>query len=286
MILPSCWINGRRVDPEMGNLSIAERGFTYADGLFETMRAFGGVIFRLPAHLDRLAAAADRLELVCPEKLPNLIAELATELSTSGLDAAIRLTVTRGTATGLLPPADSRSVTVVLLAQAVPRFAPEIYRNGLAVHVVSGRRNEFAMTAGMKTLAYTDSIMALLEARQHGADEALLLDTQGHVSEASASNIFIARDDTVMTPPLTCGVLPGITRAVVLELLTERGTEIQERPIDAAELATADEIFLTSSLRGIAPVSSIAGRPLGPPGPITHAMMDAYAARVLQECVR
>jgi branched-chain amino acid aminotransferase len=128
--------------------------------------------------------------------------------------------------------------------------------------------------------------MALLEARRHGADEALLLDTQGHVSEASASNVFLVSSGVIVTPPLTCGVLPGITRAVVLELLAERGLHAFERPVDVSELATVDEVFCTSSLRGVAPVTRIAGRDLGPPGPITRAMMDAYAARVLQECVR
>jgi branched-chain amino acid aminotransferase len=285
-MIPSCWVNGRRVDADASNLLVTERGFLFADGLFETMRAFGGVIFRLPAHLDRLAAAAERLQLVCPERLPNLIAEMVAELSVSGVDAAVRLTVTRGTVAGLAPAADTRSVTVVLLAQDVPHFAPEIYRTGLTVHVVSGRRNEFAMTAGMKTLSYTDSVMALLEARAHGADEALLLDTQGHVSEGSASNVFVVSNGVIATPPLTCGVLPGITRAAVLELLAEHGLPATERPIEASELATADEIFFTSSLRGVAPAAAIAGRMLGPPGPVSRAVMDAYAARVLQECVR
>jgi branched-chain amino acid aminotransferase len=285
-MIPSCWVNGRRVDADAATLLVTERGFVFADGLFETMRAFGGVIFRLPAHLDRLAGAAERLQLVCPERLPNLIAEMVAELSAAGVDAAIRLTVTRGTVPGLAPPADTRSVTVVLLALAVPHFAPAIYRTGLTVHVASGRRNEFAMTAGMKTLSYTDSVMALLEARAHGADEALLLDTQGHVSEGSASNVFVVSGGGIATPPLTCGVLPGITRGVVLELLAEHGMPATERPIEASELATADEIFFTSSLRGVAPAGAIAGHRLGVPGPVTRAVMDAYAARVLQECVR
>jgi branched-chain amino acid aminotransferase len=285
-MIPLCWVNGRRVDPETSHLLVTERGFVFADGLFETMRSFRGVIFRLQAHLERLAASADRMELVCPERLPNVIAEMVQQLDASGVDAAIRLTVTRGALAGLAPPADARSVTVVLLVQPVPHFAPEIYRTGLAVHVASGRRNEFSMTVGIKTLAYTDSVMALIEARRHGADEALLLDTAGHVSEASASNVFLVSGGTVLTPPLSCGALPGITRAVVLELLAERGILTFERPIAAAELATTDEVFLTSSLRGIAPVASLDGRSLGLPGPITRAMMDAYAARVLQECVR
>jgi branched-chain amino acid aminotransferase len=285
-MIPACWINGRRVSLDEPNLLVSERGFVYADGLFETMRAFHGVIFRLQAHLERLAEAADRLELVCPERLPNLIAEMVAELERAGQDAAVRLTVTRGTVAGLAPPADARSVTVVLVALPVPHFAPEIYRSGLTAHVASGRRNEFAMTAGMKTLAYTDSVMALLEARRHGADEALLLDTAGHVSEGSTSNVFIVQGGAVLTPPTSCGALPGITRAVVLELLAERGVPVLERPIPARELAAADEVFLTSSLRGIAPIAAIDGRTLGAPGPIARDMMDAYAARVLQECVR
>jgi branched-chain amino acid aminotransferase len=211
---------------------------------------------------------------------------MVAELERAGQDATVRLTVTRGTVAGLAPPVDARSVTVVLVALPVPHFPPEIYRSGLTAHVASGRRNEFAMTAGMKTLAYTDSVMALLEARRHGADEALLLDTAGHVSEGSTSNVFIVQSGAVLTPPAGCGALPGITRAVVLELLAERGVPVLERPIPALELTTADEVFLTSSLRGIAPIAAIDGRTLGAPGPIARDMMDAYAARVLQECVR
>jgi branched-chain amino acid aminotransferase len=285
-VIPACWVNGRRVDPDAGNLLVYERGFVFADGLFETMRAFRGVIFRLQAHLERLAVAADRMELVCPERLPNLIAEMVEELEAAGLDAAVRLTVTRGTVAGLTPPPDSRSVTVVLLAQPVPHFAPEIYRSGLAVHIASGRRNELAMSAGMKTLSYTDSILALMEARRYGADEALFLDTHDHVSEASASNVFVVGGGEVLTPPITCGALPGITRDVVIELLRERNVRVTDRPISTVELEAADEVFLTSSLRGVAPVASIDRQPLGAPGPITRQVMDAYAARVLQECVR
>jgi branched-chain amino acid aminotransferase len=289
-MIPACWVNGRRVDADAANLLVSERGFMFADGLFETMRAFRGVIFRLQSHLERLAVTADRMQLVCPERLPHLIAEMVDELEAGGLDAAVRLTVTRGTVAGLAPPSGSQSVTVVLVAQPVPHFDPRIYHAGLTVRIATGRRNEFSMSAGMKTLNYTDSILALLEAREVGADEALFLDTQGHVSEASASNVFVVVGGEVLTPPLTCGALPGITRDVVFELLGERNMRLLDRPISTDELESAEEVFLTSSLRGIAPVASIDGHPVGAagaaPGPVTRAMMDAYAARVLQECVR
>lgn len=286
--LPACWVNGRRVDPAAAQLAVTERGFTLADGLFETMRAYRGTIFQLDAHLHRLAASADRLGLICPQRLPDVIAEVVHELHAHESDAAVRLTVTRGAVPGGLapPPADALSVTVVILVQPVPAFADAIYRVGLRVHTVSGRRNEFAMSAGLKTLAYTDSVMALIEARAHAADEALFLDTEGHVSEATASNVFVRLDDEVRTPPLACGALPGITRAVIKDLLIEQGTAVREAVITAGELARADEVFLTSSLRGVAPVAAIDGRALAAPGPITRAAMDGYAARVLDECTR
>jgi branched-chain amino acid aminotransferase len=286
--LPACWVNGRRVDPTTAQLMVTERGFTIADGLFETMRVYRGSIFRLDAHLTRLAASADRMGLICPQRLPDVIAEVVHELRSHESDAAVRLTVTRGAVPGGLapPPADALSVTVVILVTPVPDFPDSIYRSGLRVHTVSGRRNEFALSAGIKSLAYTDSVLALIEARAHQADEALFLDTRGHLSEASASNVFVRIDDEVRTPPLSCGVLPGITRAVVKELLDEQRIAVREDPITPDELARADEMFLTSSLRGIAPVSVVDGRSLIAPGAITRAAMDGYAALVLDECTR
>jgi branched-chain amino acid aminotransferase len=168
----------------------------------------------------------------------------------------------------------------------MPTLSASIYVNGLALHVASGRRNERAMTAGLKTLAYTDSVAGLLEARRAGADDALFLDTEGHCSEATASNLFVWSGSSLMTPPISCGVLPGVTREAVLELARAQGLPIVERAFGLDVLLAAEEVFLTSTLRRLAPVVRVGQRVVGGgvPGPITARLMAAYGTLVDREC--
>jgi branched-chain amino acid aminotransferase len=142
------------------------------------------------------------------------------------------------------------------------------------------------MTAGLKTLSYGDAVAALIEARRAGAGEALFLDTDAHCSEATSSNVFIWTGATLATPPVSCGALPGITRAAVLEIAREMGVATEERVIELDELLGAREVFLTSTLRGLAPVASVGSRPLGlgSPGALTRQLREAYAALVDKEC--
>jgi branched-chain amino acid aminotransferase len=176
--------------------------------------------------------------------------------------------------------------TVVVTVAPPPAFGAAVYETGLTAHVASGRRNEHAITAGLKTLAYTDAILALIEARRTGADEVLFLDTAEHCSEASASNLFAVIGGTLATPPTSCAALPGITRRAVIEVAAELGLSVDERPFGLAELNGADEAFLTSSLRGIAPLVRVSGHPIGTatPGAVTQKVMAAYAALVKREC--
>jgi branched-chain amino acid aminotransferase len=280
------------VDPALPQLSLLDRGFTLADGLFETMRATGGAIFRLRPHLDRLRAGAAALHIAIPDDLDldALVAAALHRAADAGLaDAAVRLTVSRGPAAHGLGARGGRA-TVVLLVQPPPRFAPDIHERGITAAIASGRRNERAMTAGLKTLAYTDAIMALAEARARGADDALVLDTEGHLAEGSSSNVFLVLGRTLATPPLSCGALPGVTRAAVLELARGLGIAVAERALVRRELRAAREIFLTSSLRGIAPVVRVVGDGGGElvvgdgaPGPVTRALVEAYAELVRRE---
>jgi branched-chain amino acid aminotransferase len=281
------WVNGRFVPADAPHLSALDRGFTLADGVFETMRMYQGVVFRLEPHLRRLRAATAALGIPLRGDVGATIATAVSAARVAGMrEASVRVTVSRGIGTTGVTQPPSSEPTIVVAVAVLPPFAPAIYTDGLTVTVASGRRNERAMTAGLKTLAYTDSVLALAEARAAGADDALFLDTEGHVSEATSSNVFVARDGELVTPPLSCGALPGITRAAVVELARKLRLGVDERPIDRDELFTADELFLTSSLRGVAPVISVDGRPVGRarPGPLTARVMDEYAALVSREC--
>jgi branched-subunit amino acid aminotransferase/4-amino-4-deoxychorismate lyase len=168
--------------------------------------------------------------------------------------------------------------TTVLLVSHLPHFPSSIQTGGLAVQTAAGRRNELSATSGLKTLAYTDAVIALDEARAAGADDAIFLDTAGHLSEGTSSNIFLVGRGIVHTPPLSCGVLPGITRAAVLEILAHFDIPVDESPIPSDALQLAGEMFLTNSLREIAPVTTVDGQPIGrrEPGPITRRVQSAY----------
>ena len=281
---PAVWVNGLQQPPDGFHLSSRDRGLTLADGVFETMRAYGGTVFRLDRHLARLAQSLAALEIPQPPELRDWMREA---LHASGhRDASIRLTVTRGIGPAGVPPPDDPRPTVIVAVNPRPVFPAGVYDVGLTAHVASGRRNERAMTAGVKTLAYADAVAAWLEARRAGADEALFLDIEDHCSEATSSNLFVwTNSSTLLTPPVSCGALPGVTRGAVLELARGRGVPGAERAFGLDELLAAKEAFLTSSLREIAPLVRVGVQPIGrgTPGSVTREIAAAYAALVAQE---
>ena len=278
------WLNGvqRPVDEPL--LSLLDRGFTLADGLFETMRARGGVVFRLDAHLDRLVASARVLGIPIAPGLRDHVAAASRTAFTYGYEhASVRLTITRGPAPpGLTPPPHPAPTLALAISPLTPSSAPR----SIVATMAAARRNEHALTSGMKTLSYTESVLALSLAKAAGADDAIFLDTAGHVSEATSSNFFAVIDDTLVTPPLSCGVLPGITRATVLEIAPSLGITTAEREIAEPELAQASELFLTSSIREIAPVVRIATAAVGTgrSGPVSRRIVAAYATLARDEC--
>jgi branched-chain amino acid aminotransferase len=203
-------------------------------------------------------------------------------------EAAIRVTVTRGAgAAGVTPPA-AVSPTTIVAAGPLPDFPASVYEEGISAHVASGRFNHRGMTSGLKTIAYTDAIVAMLEARRNGADEALFLDGDSHCCEATSSNLFVWTGRALMTPPLSCGVLPGITRGAVIELAQELGLPVEEDAFGLDQLLASPEMFLTSSLRGLAPVVRVGAVAIGSgtPGVVTNRLRDAYHALVVRECAQ
>ncbi|HTM02782.1 MAG TPA: aminotransferase class IV [Vicinamibacterales bacterium] len=282
--LPFVLINGEPAGSDVRTISARDRGLTLADGLFETMLVRNGRVFRRSQHLTRLADGLRRLAIPEPREIDDWITEAL--LLSGGLDASIRLTVTRGPGPGGLPPPPRAHPTVIVAINPMPRFPASLYEKGLRAIVASGRRNQRSITAGLKTLAYTDSVAAWIEAQQAGADEAIFLDTDDHCSEATAGNLFACENDVLLTPPIACAALPGITRATIVEAAATFGITVREEPIALDQLRAASEVFITSSLRGIAPLTSLDGRPIGTgmPGRVTRRLSTAYAAIVDEEC--
>ena len=280
------WVNGGRSAADEMHVSALDRGFTLADGLFETMLVRHGQLFRAARHLERLHYGASVLRIALPRDVERWLDEAVREAACELDDAAVRLTVSRGVGAQGLAPRDPSAPTVVIAVNRLPAFHAALREHGLSALTAAARRCEHAATAGVKSLAYTEAIIALVQAHDAGADEAIFLDTEGHVSEASASNVFICKEGALTTPPLSCGVLPGITREAIIELASTLGIQVSERPVSPLELADADEAFLTSSLRGIAPLVRIDGRAIGKGtvGEITRGILRSYAALVEHEC--
>jgi len=282
------WINGVRQPDGGASVSVHDRGLTLGDGLFETMYVRRGRAFRLDRHLARLHRGLLAMGIAAPVAIDEWVLGAVSrdaQLTGDG-DASLRVTVTRGVGPGGVGVPPDATPTVIVTVGAMPVFPASIYTRGLAVHVASGRRNERAMTAGLKTLAYADAVVALVEAQRAGADEALFLDTDGHCSEATASNLFAMMGSALVTPPISCGALPGITREAVVELAQAQGVPVEERAFGLDELTASREVFLTSSLRQLVPVIKVgsAGIGAGVPGPLTVSLMAAYTALVEREC--
>lgn len=272
-------VNGQIVDSPNGALSALDRGFLFGDGVFDTLRIYAGKPFGLQDHLTRLADACTRTGIGLSSELEDVVGSEVERAGKKGLrEAFMRITVSRGSGLGM--GTDFEASTLVTLIDKLPKLDPRWYSDGITVAVAEGRRNEFASTAGIKTTAYLESIIAFRRALENGTDDALFLDTEGHLSEATASNLFIVRDGALHTPPLECGALPGITRATVRKMAESLGVSVVEtRPLEFMELQTADEMFLTSSVREIVPVVSCDGLRIGggKPGPVTRRVVAAYS---------
>lgn len=263
-----------RIDP-------SDRGFTLGDGVFETLRAYGGKPFRLAAHVARLAAGAAALGIPLPLPAARIAEAVAETIAANDLmtdDAAIRITLSRGTgARGLLPPADARPTLMISASVYHPPAARPL---GAVISEI--RRNEHSPLARIKSLNYLDNVLAQRDAAARGADEAILLNTAGRLACAARANLFVLRGRALLTPPESEGVLPGIARAEVLEIARELNIGAHETPLDRNALATADEAFLSNSLIEIAGLGRIDGRPIGEGGigATTAKIREAYRARV------
>lgn len=279
------YINGALVPREKATVSPFDRGFLYGYGLFETMRSYGGCVFRLDRHLARLMHSAEQFALAAgldPAELEQAIYKTlaANKLS----DARIRLTVSAGEGErGLVPPKVG-TPTIIVVAER-PALPPQVYRKGVHAAIVQVRRNSLSPFSRIKSINYLDNLIAHSEAVALGADEAILLNERGFVAECSTSNIFLVVAGKLLTPSERSGILPGITREAVLELAQVMGIEAGEGEIPVADLIRADEAFLSASVREIVPIVSVGGKPIGSgkPGGVTKRLLTAYRELVEQE---
>jgi branched-chain amino acid aminotransferase len=275
------WIDGEVVDLTQARIPVTDHGLLYGDGIFEGMRITGRRVFRLEAHLARLATGARALALALPGGI-DAVREivLATARAHGADEAYVRLIVTRGAGALGVDPTSCPRPRILCIVDEVHIYSPEKRAQGLDLITSSLRRPPAdVLDPRVKSLNYLNNAMAKLEARQRGADEALLLNTAGYVAEASVANLFAVRRGELLTPPGCDGALEGINRGSVLELAGRLGVPAREQTLTRFDLFAADEVFLTGSGAGIVAVRSLDARPIGSgaPGPICAKLAAALA---------
>ncbi len=274
------WMDGQVVAADQARIPVTDHGLLYGDGLFEGMRVYGGRVFRLDDHLARFAAGARALALELPGGIGAVReAVLETVRAHGEPEAYLRLVVTRGVGALGLDPTTCTSPRLFCIADQVRLHPEEKLRLGLDLVTSSLRRPPAdVLDPRVKSLNYLNNVLAKLEARQRGADEALLLNAAGLVAEAAVANLFAWRDGELVTPPATDGALEGITRRTVLELAGPLGLPAREKSLGRFDLFAAQEVFLTGSGAGLVPVRSLDGRPIGEgrPGPVFAKLRAAF----------
>lgn len=281
------WIDGAPIPAAEARVPVFDRGFLYGDSVYEVTRALSGVAFALDEHLDRLERSAQGLLMRTPARAAIKKAVVDTIAASKLDDAYVRIVVTRGAGEIALDPAAADEPRLIVIVRPPKPPGPEAYRDGVEVAIVGRTRYAPGVPTStvdpqVKSGNYLGSVMAVAEARKRGAYEAILCDNVGRLTEGSSSNFFLVRGGWVSTPPLSVGLLEGITRRKVLQILAAEKIRSAEQPLWPIDLHRADEAFLTSSVRGVVPIARADGEPIGDgkPGPITRRVMQAYEALV------
>ncbi len=280
-------LNGALLPAEDAKVSVFDAGFMQGIGLFETMRAYDGQVFRLEAHLARLIQSARTLGWAVLPDAAQLAANVQQALrATDAADARVRLTVTSGSLHA--DASDVPQLTLVATAAPMEKYPDECYTKGVTVIVAPTRQNPTDPTCGHKTTSYFARLAALRSAHQQAALEALWLTPDGFLAEGSISSVFVVRDEQLLTPPLDTPVLPGITRAVLMELAVALDIPVREMRLTLADAQRAEELFLCNSLMEVLPVVRIARQAIGNEkvGETTRKLAVAYTQCVNEECIR
>ncbi|MEK6662900.1 MAG: branched-chain-amino-acid transaminase [Pseudomonadota bacterium] len=283
---PVCWMNGALVALDQARVSVFDHGLLYGDGVFEGIRFYHGRAFRLDAHLDRLYRSAAALRLAPPYNSATLTAAVNETIGAFGAaNGYLRLVVTRGEGRLGLDPSSCARGNTFILADHLALVDENTRNTGARLIVAATRRlGSDGLDPRIKSLNYLNHILARMEATNAGADEAILLNSQGRVAEGTADNIFIVRNGVLLTPPATDGALEGITRAVVLELAAALRIPARETSLAPYDLYTADEAFLTGTGAELIPVREVDGRSLAHcPGPVFARLMTAFRMQIEQE---
>lgn len=274
------FISGQLYDKEDAKISVYDHGLLYGDGVFEGIRSYGGKVFRLEEHLDRLWDSAKAIWLKIPITKEAMSKAVYDTLQANGIsDGYIRLVVTRGAGTLGLDPNRTSDPQVIIIADKISLYPREMYEEGLKIVTVSVVRNHAAaLSPRIKSLNYLNNILAKIEGMNAGCVEALMLNTKGEVAECTGDNIFLVRGGVLLTPPIEAGILEGVTRQAVIDLAKEAKLEVREIPLTKHDVYIADECFLTGTAAEVIPVVKVDDREIGAgkPGPVTRDLLERF----------
>jgi branched-chain amino acid aminotransferase len=274
------YMNGKLVPEREAKVSVFDHGLLYGDGVFEGIRSYNGRVFMLDEHIDRLYRSAKAIDLAIP-MTPAAMARAVVKTckANRALNGYIRLIVTRGEGTLGLNPYTCRTPQVIIIAATIQLYPKKLYDQGLSIVTVGTIRNHTeSVNPQIKSLNYLNNILAKIEAINSGCMEAVMLNPQGFVAEATGDNIFVVKGRTLTTPPPWCGTLEGITRDVVMKLAAEAGYTVKADVLTRYELYTADEVFLTGTAAEVIPVVNIDRRAIGAgvPGAVTRSLARTF----------
>jgi len=279
------YVNGEIRDAASATVPVFDHGFLYGEGIYETMRTYGRQPFLFDRHMRRLRHSAELMALAVPYSDGDMLARVEQTMTAhpDRGEAYIRILLTRGVGELTYNPAATPVPTLVIIVKPFPGFPEKTFRDGIRLSLVSVRRNHpQALNPMIKSNNLLNNALAMQEALPRGGDEALMQNQAGELVECSQSNFFLVKDGTVLTAPLSAGLLPGITREFVMELANAMGVPCREARLVPADLETADEAFITGTTREITPVVMVDARPIGngKPGVITGRLREAFLAKV------
>jgi len=285
------FINGKLYAKKDAKISVFDHGLLYGDGVFEGIRSYNKLVFKLTEHIDRLYESAKSIMLDVPMTKKQIEGAVISTLKANKLkDAYIRLVVTRGEGDlGLDPRKCKGNATVIIITDRIVLYPQELYREGLEIITVPTVRNvPEALNPQIKSLNYLNNILAKIEAVNCGHEEAIMLDSMGYVAECTGDNIFIVKGGELYTPPQCMGTLRGITRDTILSIARKKDVSTHEHVITRHEMYISDEAFLTGTAAEVIPVVKIDGRTIGTgkPGKTTFMLMREFSKSTKREGVR
>lgn len=277
----SVYIDGVISGAESAKVSVFDRGFLYGDSVYEVMRTAKGKPVDEGPHLDRLERSAASLALALPPREQIAGAVRETLRAAANDESYVRIVVTRGAGAIGLDTALADVASLIVIVRPLELLSEAAYRDGVALRIVGIQRtSKRSMDPAVKSGNYLNNILALQEAKRAGAYEALMCDASGRIAEGASSNVFVVRDGVIVTPALDIGLLAGITRERVIELARAAGYTVEEGALVPNDLLAADEVFITSSIRGVVGASSVDDHDFGGVGPVTRHIIELYAAHL------